>query len=220
MKESDWLACDDPAVMLRHLTHEAREAPDAVGDHPRAVQPSDRKLRLWVCACVRSGGPLAGKDAVDVPAIERLADADASEDQYREIDGLLMGTGADWARRWAARKVTGGDPRAALLRDVFGNPFRPWPRVVRSGNVLWGLNPVTPLVPLTPTVLRLARGAYDGRDFAALPILADALEEAGCKDGPLLWHLRGQYETAPEGWYPTGPHTRGCWALDLILGRE
>ena len=54
---------------------------------------------------------------------------------------------------------------------------------------------------------RLATSVFDERDFERLPILADALEEAGCTDAALLGHLRGP-----------GPHLRGCWAVDLLLG--
>ena len=49
---------------------------------------------------------------------------------------------------------------------------------------------------------------YESRDFAAMPILADALEEAGC-DEPTCW------PTAAA----TGPHVRGCWVVDLVLGK-
>jgi hypothetical protein len=57
-------------------------------------------------------------------------------------------------------------------------------------------------------VATLARRTYDERDFAALPVLGDALEDAGCADPELLGHLRGP-----------GPHVRGCWAVDLLLGK-
>jgi hypothetical protein len=79
-----------------------------------------------------------------------------------------------------------------VLRELFGNPFRPPP----AGGP-W----------LTPAARALARGLYDARDFAALPVLADALEDAGCDDLALLTHLRGP-----------GPHFLGCWALDRVLG--
>jgi hypothetical protein len=89
-----------------------------------------------------------------------------------------------------------------VLRDLWGNPFRP-PQIDRS--VLWEGS----------TVVRLAQSAEDnllpGGTLAEdrLAVLADALEDAGCTDAALLGHLRGP-----------GPHVRGCWALDLILGRE
>lgn len=81
-----------------------------------------------------------------------------------------------------------------LLRDLVGNPFRP----------------VTPHPDwLTSTVLTLARQMYDSRDFTAMPILADALQDADCEDGQILAHCRGD-----------GPHVRGCWVVDLVLGKE
>jgi hypothetical protein len=81
----------------------------------------------------------------------------------------------------------------ALLRDIFGNPFRPAP--VDPG---W----------LTGAVVSLARTMYDSRDFAAMPILADALQESGCDNADVLAHCRGD-----------GPHVRGCWVVDLLLGK-
>jgi hypothetical protein len=88
-----------------------------------------------------------------------------------------------------------------LLRDIFGNPFRPV-----SINPAW----------LTPTVTDLATVAYEERalpsgelDPARLAVLADALEEAGCDNADLLSHLRSP-----------GPHVRGCWAVDLLTGRS
>jgi hypothetical protein len=58
-------------------------------------------------------------------------------------------------------------------------------------------------------VQHLAGAIYESRRFEDMPILADALEDAGCADLEILGHCRG-----------TGPHARGCWVLDLILGRE
>jgi hypothetical protein len=85
-----------------------------------------------------------------------------------------------------------------LLRDVFGNPFRPAP----PPDPAW-LSWDGGLVP------RLARSIYDGHRFEGLPVLADALEEAGCADEAVLSHLR-----------QPGEHARGCWVLDLLLGRS
>jgi hypothetical protein len=58
-------------------------------------------------------------------------------------------------------------------------------------------------------VVQLARSIYDADQFARLSQLADLLKKAGCKDAELLRHLRGK-----------GPHARGCWALDHLLGKE
>jgi len=60
-----------------------------------------------------------------------------------------------------------------------------------------------------PVLVAIAQRAYDNRDFASLPLLADVLEDAGCTDAVLLGHLRAK-----------GPHVRGCFAVDAVLGRS
>jgi hypothetical protein len=80
-----------------------------------------------------------------------------------------------------------------LLRDIFGNPFRPI-----TCDPEWR----------TSTVLALAQGIYDERAFDRMPILADALQDAGCDNADILDHCRG-----------SGPHVRGCWVVDLVLGK-
>jgi hypothetical protein len=82
---------------------------------------------------------------------------------------------------------------SAALREVFGNPFRPV-----------ALNPAW----LTSDVLALARQMYESRDFGAMPILADALQEAGCDHINVLGHCR-----------EPGEHVRGCWVIDMLLGK-
>jgi hypothetical protein len=62
---------------------------------------------------------------------------------------------------------------------------------------------------LTSTVTALARQMYESRDFSVMPILADALQDAGCEDAAILDHCRGP-----------GPHVRGCWVVDLVLGKS
>jgi hypothetical protein len=81
-----------------------------------------------------------------------------------------------------------------LIRCAFGNPFRP---VVFLPE--WR----------TSTVLALAQQMYESRDFSAMPILADALMDAGCDNPQILEHCRGP-----------GPHVRGCFAVDLCLGKK
>jgi hypothetical protein len=84
-----------------------------------------------------------------------------------------------------------------LVRDLFGNPFRPSPPP-----------PPAVLAWNDGTIPRIAQAIYDKRAFDRLPILADALEEAGCTNQDMLGHCRSG-----------GEHVRGCWAVDLILGR-
>jgi hypothetical protein len=85
--------------------------------------------------------------------------------------------------------------QCALLRDIFGNPFRPV-----SFNPAWR----------TDTAVSLARGMYDSREFGAMPILADALQDAGCEDEQIQMHCRDANQ----------PHVRGCWVCDFVLGKE
>jgi hypothetical protein len=83
---------------------------------------------------------------------------------------------------------------AMFLRDIFGNPFRPV-----AFSPAWR----------TDTAVALANQTYDSRDFGAMPILADALQDAGCDSEEVLGHCRGP-----------GPHVRGCWVVDLVLDRK
>ena len=94
-----------------------------------------------------------------------------------------------------------------LFREVIGNPFRPWRAVpdFLGGGVV---QPDGKTVRLTYTARRLAEGIRADQGFDRLPILADALEEAGVTDAELLAHCRRD-----------GGHVRGCWALDVVLGK-
>jgi hypothetical protein len=85
-------------------------------------------------------------------------------------------------------------PLAALLRDIVGNPFRPVTLDPR-----W----------LTSTVMNLATEIYTEKTLDRMPILADALVDAGCDDEEIIAHCRDD-----------GPHVRGCWVLGLLLGKE
>ncbi len=84
--------------------------------------------------------------------------------------------------------------QVVLLHEVFGNPFRPV---------------VVDLSWLTSTVVLIAQGIYADRDFSPMPILADALQDAGCDNANVLDHCRG-----------SGPHVRGCWVVDMLLGKS
>lgn len=84
-----------------------------------------------------------------------------------------------------------------LIRELFGNPFHPI--TIDPAWLTWhgGL------------LVSMARRMYDSRDFRDMPVLADALEEAGCTNQDILSHCRSE-----------GEHVRGCWVIDLILGRR
>jgi hypothetical protein len=92
------------------------------------------------------------------------------------------------------RDVGESAAQARIVSDIFGNPFRPVTFLSEWRN---------------DTVLALARQMYEAREFSAMPILADALQDAGCDCDDVLAHCRGP-----------GPHVRGCWVVDLVLGKE
>jgi hypothetical protein len=123
---------------------------------------------------------------------------DAAEYCARAIDAaaLLLSGVKQVAIDWDGPERVSEIRRAIanLLRDIFGNPFRPV-----EFDPSWRTLPV----------LALAQAVYDTRRFEDMPVLADALEEAGCANEPLLTHCR-----------QPGEHVRGCWALDGILGKE
>ena len=96
----------------------------------------------------------------------------------------------DWDRGRDQETVS----QIGLARDIFGNPFRSV-----AFDPVWR----------SDTAVSLARHMYESRDFSAMPILADALQDAGCDNADILDHCRGP-----------GPHVRGCWVVDLVLGKE
>ncbi len=198
MTEAEWLACEDLLEMLYFLKYVYRK-------------PSERRLRLFACACCPEFSDENVRQALAVA--ERLADGLADEHECaaailalpipddlnvpipRDVS-LVMCCLAEHIIQACAHLGAGADRR--LLRDVVGPlPFRPV--AIDATWLTWkeGTGP------------RLAGAIYDARDFDRLPVLADALEDAGCADAELLGHLRGP-----------GPHVRGCWAVDLLLGKE
>jgi len=239
MTEAEWLASDDPAAMLEWRRF---GRPDGI---PAWIEPaSDRKLRLFACAGCRLVWPkLTGpRSRHAVLVAERFADGTATADElsqsYVGEVACCVGERADWcAGNAIGGNATSRAAQAALLRCLFGNPWRPvtLPKCGRcdGGGERIGADRPFEFAPnaiealrcpdcrgagspaITPDVRALARAAYDERaaegllDPVRLLVLADALEEAGCDNPDLLGHLRGP-----------GPHARGCWALDLLLGKE
>ena len=195
-----------------------------------AVTPSRRKATLFGVACVRATPGVEGQRRLLKAAAGSEAAADAGE--WGEVERLHRAassacgkvrqrsaahhwalaacgvTSASVERYWPeipeelflAVETSGRSTRGlhlayvALLHDIAGNPFRP---VAFSPS--WR----------SDTAVSLARGMYESRDFSAMPILADALQEAGCDSEDVLNHCRD----------PKGGHVRGCWVVDLVLGR-
>jgi hypothetical protein len=156
---------------------------------------------------IQSAGPRALPRSI--PAVRHLglhAAVTASASDARVATGV-----ANWWWGTARKRADydeldslEGRQRVTLLRDIFGNPFRPAPALDHSW-LAWN----------DFTAARLARSAYDERSLpsgtlepARLSLVADALEDAGCFDAAVLGHMRGP-----------GPHWRGCWALDLVLAK-
>src|SRR6185369_15625565 len=115
----------------------------------------------------------------------------AYSDGFRDEDAFPpAGYPPAAAERWRFWRAS----QATLLKDIFGNPFRPV-----AVDPAW----------LTSTVVALAEGIYADRAFDRMPSLADALEDAGCDNADILNHCR-----------QPGEHVRGCWVVDLVLGKS
>jgi hypothetical protein len=221
MTEENWLAWYEPGPLL-HFLRSKRQV------HKRVW--GRRKLRLVAVACCRTVERFYIEDEEAVARVElaeRVADGLTPAGELKACPSLgATDNSAGNARRatfgavypneleavtfaalhaaLAHRFATKGDPnfaeqkalrtQAALVRDIFGNPFRPV-----AADPRW----------LTDTVLALAKQVYESRDFSAMPILADALQEAGCDDEQVLTHCRDAKQL----------HARGCWVVDMLLGR-
>jgi hypothetical protein len=228
MTEANWLAGSDPTPMLEFLRGKA----------------SDRKLRLiTVAECHRIWNLLPVGFRTFAEVLEIYADGLVDAAEYRTAWMCVAGEYAEAERdppdatTYAMASAGISDPptipsvafalstaaaavastaadgvsddiydktydtslaeeqgmQARMTRDIFGNPFRP-----AAFDPAWR----------TSTVLALANGIYQEKAFDRLPILADALEDAGCDNADLLAHCRGD-----------GEHVRGCWAVDLVLGK-
>jgi len=284
MTEQEWLTSSDPAAMLRWLTRHPRGYDDSVAAE---YYPSDRKLRLFACACCRQVwdelNPLQ-RDALDFA--ERFAD-DSCPPLHKELDLRIhagAGCGACAFNADAAalnftrdeyRKGMPLSTGACFLRDIFGNPRRKVELCTggvtsadQSGSINYAgtLKVVKRSVAVSPAVLSIAQGIYEERAFDRMPILWDALADAGCEEESVLEHCKdkivracvscndsfiGQrfgictrcgretcgncaseslilhrdrqcdfFNANGPGHYviEAGPHVRGCWVLDLILG--
>ncbi len=230
MKEVEWLTATDPDKLLWFISGH----PEAAKLWVLRGRPSDRKWRLLGVGCCRRIWPhITETDCrrvVDV--VESFADGGVPEAElkavaamavdcgyrvhhdrclhraYAATDALGRGVGMDATLEHSCSVAVGhaawavGDERAnemrtqsVLARCVFGNPFRP---VAFSPE--WR----------TSTTTAIAQEMYESRDFSAMPILADALQDAGCDSDDVLNHCRDANQV----------HVRGCWVVDFVLGNE
>jgi hypothetical protein len=238
--EAEWLACSDPRLMLDHLRdsnlfseRKARLFAAACGRNVWTWM-ADERSRAAVEVCEQYADGRVGQKALKAarrnaftasksPTSNTLYPGHAAASHYAAVVALnvcintrrhgccemanatagcanslvfhVLGDTAGWADRKA---------QCDILRDIVGTSFR-----------LVAISPAV-LTWHDTTVVRLAQAAYEERhlpegtlDNSRLAILADALEEAGCTDAEVLGHLRGP-----------GPHVRGCWAVDLCLGKS
>jgi hypothetical protein len=159
-----------------------------------------RRLRLCAVAYCKVVSELTAVSQKYVEAL--LYMADGSEDQTHIRNLNACGALEKWPG-WAVNVARGRSKSfdallaemVARAHDVFGNPFRPV-----AFSPAWR----------TDTAVALARQVYESREFSAMPILADALQDAGCDNEAILNHCRSSSVT----------HVRGCWAIDLVLNRE
>lgn len=238
MTEEEWLTCEYPGEMLDHLNEWVHAKKKGRRAAEIALARKKRLFCCASCRLVwDSLTEEPARRAIEVA--ERFADGGATEFERVEVQeaaAQLSGSVAFAAAYWtiwsdvrgnhtsgaiycyplvidameelalkdraARRRVRAKEKaRAAaslrlseLIRDIIGNPFRP----------------VTfPPKWKTTTAVALARQMYDARDFGAMPILADALQDAGCDNAAILDHCRGP-----------GPHVRGCWVADAVLNKQ
>jgi hypothetical protein len=228
MTEADWLKeYQNPQAMIWTFR----------GTKTTRTKAGKRKLRLFACGCCRLIWKLLPDEPFRevVEVAERFAEANAVKEELAtayDRAGLVgivhffprapdapANTAAALARATARPSALdtafymtayplalagftlgekdGNAVTCDLLRCVFGNPFRPV--ALDVGWRRWN----------DGTIPKLARSIYDDRAFEQLPILADALEDAGCVNSDMINHCRGP-----------GPHVRGCWVVDLILGKS
>jgi hypothetical protein len=230
MTEQEWLSCSNPTLMLHFLRGKASERQlrlFEVACCRRIWQLlSDERSRQAVELAERYADAQATKEELEAAAeaawsVWELDTERASmEGQWDKDSGSLPYTPSaaaynvaiplGWwggapafiapheiAREVAADSGAEDDEQCILLRDIFGKPCRPV-----AADAAW-------LTWNGGTVIKLAQAIYDDRAFDRLPVLADALEEAGCSDPEILGHCRGP-----------GPHVRGCWVVDLLLAKE
>jgi hypothetical protein len=208
MTEAEWLSCTDFNLLREWVQRNHRHL------------STERKWRLLNCACFRRTWHLLSESSREaVELAERYADSLVEGLPKRSIHcsrgtAVLMAlsfpdmNALDWDRAETAAQsfernyaitldLEGEDEGAvkcALLREILRNPFH-----------AVGLNPRW----CTSSVVDLVTAIHQEKAFDRMPILADALMDAGCDNERIIAHCRGE-----------GSHVRGCWVVDLLLGKE
>ena len=179
MTEAEWLVCSDPLEMF----------------NADVFKGSFRKVGLFSVA----GSHLAWDQLDDawrarVDQLERRAESEPVWMWEDERGTLSLADPTVLALHYVLDSLLECHHQADVIRDIFGNPFQPI-----TWHPSWR----------TSTVVTIAKTMYDSRDFSPMPLLADALQDAGCENEDILNHCRSG-----------GPHVRGCWVVDLVLGKE
>jgi hypothetical protein len=181
-----------------------------------------RQLRLHACAFMRLNAPRRTRPELFalVEVAERFADGEVGT---AELEAARQ-RGERLPRKWSADFRLGFGTasvlqdiwdRAASVDHVFAPLTRDYRRALPRHRVFQELLGPAPRPILSPdwctdTAIALARTMYESRDFSAMPILADALQDAGCDQPAILSHCRDAALT----------HVRGCWVVDLVLGKS
>ncbi len=208
MTEEEWFASADIEQMLVALV--GSRYPDA---EPSNWGDGERKKALFFSACLHRVWHMLPSEYTEAFAmLEEYADGNANpellftkwtaaDEASTEYSGVLfairyddVGLCCHYLTEMELESAAVPEVRqSALLRDIFGNPFRPV-----AFDPAWR----------TEAAVGIARGIYEERAFDRMPILADALQDAGCEHPDILAHSR-----------EPGEHVRGCWVVDLVLGK-
>ena len=231
MTETEWLACQNPIAPVVFVAPTANPRKMrlflcACCARVLAATPQSRRLfrghyagsfeqlELALGVVEQFAEGLVGADALaqaradarDALYVPPSIDYGGETDLWREVAAVVAAAELNPVPETVVvsclRATNGQSPeadelrwQAAVLRCVFGNPFRPV-----EFDPVWR----------TDTAQTLARQMYELRDFGAMPILADALQDAGCETEDVLNHCRDASHV----------HVRGCWVLDAVLGRD
>jgi hypothetical protein len=226
LTEAEWLSASEPYLLSSYLCNVLRL---------NRTRSGRRKFRLFGCGCCRrlwdlfeaqplcaavvdtaeriAEGTIPRTDGLEIARRVAFLPLGREQSVVRAARSLVLETIVNMAHHvsWYCAEARSLDPAfsdsaardssyqhelrhaAHLVRCIFGNPFRPV-----TLDSAWR----------TAAVVQLAQGIYDERAFHRMPILADALEDAGCDNADVIAHCRD-----------AGPHARGCWVVDLVLGK-